>query len=133
MQIARISSQYNITLGNSIPNTAWTSVTASVVNVSVASTQALVVLKVTGDSFSGFCFTPREDATYGVYQGAVYCLFTKPSGFTVNGMGIAFKSPIFTDPVLFMNGVDVLPDYPSNATAMNYYKFDIRPYFLESN
>lgn len=97
----------------------------------VASTQALVVIRVNDDGFFGFCYTPSEDSQYSIYQGCVYCLFTKPSSFTGSGMGIAFKSPVFNDPVLFINGVDSLTQYASNAMAMAYYKFDIRPYFSQ--
>lgn len=133
MNIARISSSLGVTIGNSIPTNAWVNVTASVVNVTVASTQALFIIRVNDDGFWGFLYTPREDSSFGVYQGSAYCLFTKPTNFTTLGMGIVGYSPVFSDPVFFINGIDALAAGGTNAATMSYFKFDIRPYFSQSN
>ena len=75
MRVARVSSSYNVTLGPVIPyGSNWARPSASVVNITVASTQALLVIRVNDDAFWGFLYTPTADSTFSVYNDCVYCL-----------------------------------------------------------
>lgn len=102
--------------------------------MSVSTDKAILIIKTNGDAFWGYLYTPNSNAPSEIVVPAnsVYCLFTKPSGFTGASLAVAFISPINSEPVLLINGADDMYQN-SGPTYLNYYKFDIRPYFLESN
>lgn len=108
MRLAGVSSNFGVTLGNSIPLSAWTS-TGTELQVTVNIGQALIVIRPQEDAFWGFLYTPSYSGatqTVKVPANSVYSLFSIPSSFTNATFAVAFESLVFPEPVLVMQGVD---------------------------
>lgn len=127
--MARIGNDYSVTLGNQIPNNTWVSVTENT-TLDVATTKAVFIVRLNDDAFWGFFYTPNSTAPTQIIVPAnsLYCIFTKPSSFTGASLAIALESSVFSDPVMLINGADDMYQN-SGPTYLNYYRFDIRPYF----
>lgn len=131
MKLATVSNDLVVTTGNSIPLNAW-SRTTEATSVSMTSAQALLIISIYNDSFWGFFYTPTADSALAVFvpSNTAYCLFTKPSSFTSSNLAIALESSEFPDPVLIINGAEEII-YNNARSYMNFYKFDITPYFSQ--
>lgn len=95
------------------------------------SLQALFIVRPVQDGFWAFFYTPTDAngvLTVNVPANSVYTLFTKPSSFQTPNLSIALESPVFSDPVLLIQGVDKLYG-PNLQTNFNFYKFDVKTFF----